>query len=73
MGFLTSEAFLTIGLVVGSTIGIHLVLWAADIGKRIDRVEKRLGRRIDWADERTNRVEDRLERRIDRVRKELGR
>lgn len=59
MDFLTSDAFLTIVSVVGSAIGIVLAL-RADIGRRIDRLEKRmkeghqaLGQRIDRLDDRT--------------------
>ena len=59
MDFLTSEAFVTIFSVVGSAIGLFLAL-RADIGKRIDRVERRIGQRID-------RVEEGLGQRIDRV------
>ena len=48
MEFFTSDAFLTIISVVGSTIAIVLAL-RADIGKRIDRVEKRIDRVEDRA------------------------
>ena len=64
MDFLTSEAFVTIFSVVGSAIGLFLAL-RADIGKRIDRVERRIGQRID-------RVEEGLGQRIDRVEEGLG-
>ena len=70
MDFFTSDAFLTIVSVVGSAIGIVLAL-RADIGKRIDRVEKRLGQRIDQVEEglgqRIREVDQGLGRRIDRV------
>ena len=65
MDFFTSDAFLTIVSVVGSAIGVVLVL-RADIGKRIDRVERRLGRRID-------RLEEGLGQRISEVGHSLGR
>ena len=59
MDFLTSDTFITVISVVVSVAGLLLAL-RADIGKRIDRVERRLGQRID-------RVEDGLGKRIDRV------
>lgn len=40
MDFFTSDAFVTIVSVVASVAGLHLAL-RADIGKRIDRLEKR--------------------------------
>lgn len=65
MDFLASDAFLTIVSVIGSAIGIVLAL-RADIGRRIDRLEKRtkeghqaLGQRIDRVRQRIDRVEDR--------------
>ena len=58
MDFFTSNAFVTIVSVVGSTIAIVLAL-RADIGKRIDRVEKRIDRVEEGLGRRIDRVEDR--------------
>ena len=58
MDFFTSDAFVTIVSVVGSAIGIVLAL-RADIGKRIDRVEKRIDRVEEGLGRRIDRVEDR--------------
>ena len=75
MDFLTSDPFVTIFSVVGSAIGLFLAL-RADIGKRIDRVERRIGQRIDRVEEglgqRIDRVEEGLGQRIDRVEEGLG-
>ena len=75
MDFLTSDTFITVISVVVSVAGLLLAL-RADIGKRIDRVERRLGQRIDWVEDglgkRIDRVEDGLGKRIDRVEDGLG-
>ena len=66
MDFFTSDAFVTIVSVVGSAIGIVLAL-RADIGKRIDRVEKRIDRVEEGLGRRISEVDQSLGRRIDRV------
>ena len=72
MDFFTSDVFLTIVSVVGSAIGVVLVL-RADIGKRIDRVEKRIDRVEEGLGQRIDRVEEGLGRRIREVDQGLGR
>ena len=66
MDFLASDAFLTIVSVIGSAIGIVLAL-RADIGRRIDRLEKRTKEGHQALGQRIDRVEEGLGQRIDRV------
>ena len=66
MDFLASDAFLTIASVVASAIGIVLAL-RADIGRRIDRLEKRTKEGHQALGQRIDRVEEGLGQRIDRV------
>ena len=58
MDFLASDAFVTIVSVVGSAIGIVLAL-RADIGRRIDRLEKGMKEGNQALGQRIDRVEDR--------------
>lgn len=72
MEFLTAnETLMTILSVVGSAIGLFLAL-RADIGKRIDRTDARIGRVEEGLGKRIDQAKEELGQRIDRVEEGLG-
>lgn len=66
MGFLASDAFITIVSVVVSVAGLLLAL-RADIGRRIDRLEERSRERDQALEQRIKEGDQALGQRIDRL------
>lgn len=71
MDFFTSDAFVTIVSVVVSVAGLHLAL-RADIGKRIDRLEKRTKEGFQALEERITERHQALEERTKERHQTLG-